>query len=76
MAEIVISKTKNGKINFKISKKFIQKISKEIAKKIAEEIYYESLFIKYLPEIKAIEEGKLKAKKDKEAFEYLYKLSK
>jgi len=76
MAEISITKTKNGKINFKIYKKFIQRISKEVAKAIAEEIYYENLFLKYLPEIRVIEEGKLKAKRDKEALKYLYKLSK
>ena len=65
----------NGKIGIKFSKEFVRNISKEIANKIAEELFYETLFFRFLPEIKGIEEGKIKAKKGKEAFEFLEKVS-
>ena len=39
------------------------RFSKEIASKIAEELFYETLFFRFLPEIKGVEEGKIKAKK-------------
>jgi len=40
-------------------------------KKIAKEIYYEMLFLRYLPEIKAIEQNKIKALKNEEAEKFL-----
>jgi len=55
--------SEKGVINVKFSKGFIKKLSKEIANKIAKELYFEILFLRFLPEIKAVEEGKIKAKR-------------
>jgi len=62
MAQDVVLAFKNGTISVKFSKKFLRRISKELARKLAEELYYECLFLRYLPEIKAIEEKRIKKK--------------
>ena len=63
MAQDVALAFKNGTVSVKFSKKFLRRISKELARKLAEELYYECLFLRYLPEIKAIEEKRIRARK-------------
>lgn len=74
--DVVLTSSGKGIINVKFSKEFVRNISKEIASKIAEEIYYESLFFRFLPEIKAVEEKRIKAKRGKEAIKFLENISK
>jgi len=71
MEDVTLSKGKGGIIEINFSEEFIKGMSKNMAKKIAEEFYYESLLLKHLPEIKAIEEGKIKAKCDDELIDFL-----
>jgi hypothetical protein len=62
--------------NYKLSKN--AKINKEMIRNIVEEfareMYYKLLFLKFLPEIKAVEEGKLKAIKEMEIERFFNKL--
>jgi len=74
--DMVLTSSGKGTINVKFSKEFVRNISKEIARKIAEEIYYESLFLRYLPEIKAVEEKRIKAKRREGAIKFLESISK
>jgi len=43
--------------------------------KMARKMYYKLLMLKFLPEVKAIEEGKLKALRGREIDEFLLKLA-
>ncbi|RLG15170.1 hypothetical protein DRN69_03505 [Candidatus Pacearchaeota archaeon] len=76
MVQDVMLTSRKGEIGVRFSKEFVRNISKEIASKIAEELFYEGLFFRFLPEIKGIEEEKIKAKRGKEAIEFLEKMSK
>lgn len=76
MNGVKLSTSKEGEIDVEFSREFIKGVSKEIADKVAEEVYYEGLFLKYLPEIKAVEEGKIKVKRGKEAIRFLENLQK
>jgi hypothetical protein len=50
----------------KIDRKTIKKIANNLAEEFARKIYFKSLMLKFLPEVKAIEGGKLKALKGEE----------
>ena len=63
MVRDMVLSYENGTVSVKFSKKFLRRISKELARKLAEELYYECLFLRYLPEIKAIEEKRIRARK-------------
>lgn len=58
-------------IQMRLDEKTLQKISNRIATEVANSIYYEFLMARYLPEIKAIERGRIKALKGKEAKQYI-----
>ena len=75
MVQDVMLTSIKGKLGVRFSKEFVRNVSKEIASKIAEELFYETLFFRFLPEIKGVEEGKIKAKKGREAIEFLEKVS-
>jgi hypothetical protein len=45
------------------NEKLKKKIANELAEEFARKIYFKSLMLKFLPEVKAIEKGKLKALK-------------
>lgn len=54
----------------------ISDVAESLAEEIATKMYHKLTLLKFLPEIKAIESGKLKALRGKEAHEFLEKLSK
>jgi hypothetical protein len=62
--------------NYKLSKN--AKINKEMIRNIVEEfarkMYYKLLFLKFLPEVKVVEEGKLKTIKKREIEKFFNKL--
>jgi len=49
-----------------IDKKLIKEVGESISEEIAKKIYYNLLFLRYIPEIKEIEKGKIKAISGKE----------
>jgi hypothetical protein len=61
-------------IKASFTKEHINEMASIIAEKVAEELYYELLFERYLPEIQAVEKGKLKAYKNKDAEKYMKRL--
>jgi len=65
-----------GSVRTKFSENYLDRMASTVAKTAAEELYYGLIFARYLPEIKAIESGKLKALKNEEAKEYMKKLLK
>jgi len=65
-----------GSVRTKFSENYLDRMASVVAKTAAEELYYELIFARYLPEIKAIESGKLKALKNEEAKEHMKKLLK
>jgi hypothetical protein len=75
MKDVNILVEKN-QIKAEFTKKFMKELSKNVARRVAEELYYEMLFLRYLPEIKAIEKGKIKALKDEEVEKLLLDLIK
>ena len=50
---------------FEIDKNLIKSIADSLAGELAERMYYKLMFLRFLPEIKAIESGKIKALKGK-----------
>lgn len=60
--------------NIKIIKSFLNTTS--ISDEIARKMYYKLLFLRFLPEIKAIKEGKIKVLKGKEIDKFLLSLEK
>ncbi len=60
----------------KIDKALVKNIADSIAEEMARKMYYKLLMLKFLPEIKAIESGRLKGLKGKEAEKFLKSLSK
>jgi hypothetical protein len=71
MEDATLSKGKGGIIEVNFSEEFIKGISNNMARKMSEELFYEGMLIKNLPEIKAIEEGKIKAKCNDELIDFL-----
>jgi len=71
--KIVLMKYKLEEI--KVRKDFAN-IAEKIAEELAERMYYKLLFLKFLPELKAIESGKIKAKTGKEIDRFFAKLIK
>jgi len=55
---------------------FIANVADKIAEELAERMYYKLLFLKFLPEIKSIESGRIKAKTDKEIDKFFAELIK
>ncbi len=49
-------------------KEMIKNMAVSIAEEMATIIYYRMLLLKYLPEVKAVEAGKIKAVRGKEVF--------
>ena len=70
-----VVKTYNGK-NIKIEKQLIKSIANSLAEEMARKMYYKLLLLKFLPEIKAVEEGKLKTLKGKEVEKFFNSLIK
>jgi len=60
----------------KIEKQVIKSIANSLAEEMAKKMYYKLLLLKFLPEIKYIEKGKLKALKGKEINEFINSLIK
>jgi hypothetical protein len=60
----------------KIDKEMIKNIANSLAQELAIRMYYKLLLLKLLPEIKAIEKGKLKAIEGKEIEEFFDQLLK
>jgi len=58
-------------IQIKFDEKSMQELSSRIASEVADSIYHELLLARYIPEIKAIESGKLKAVKGKDIENYI-----
>jgi hypothetical protein len=59
-----------------IEKQVIKNIADSLAEEMARKMYYKLLLLKFLPEIKAIEEGKLKTLKGKEIEKFFNSLIK
>jgi len=51
-------------IELKISDEEAERVAGVIASEIVRKIYYEFIFLRYLPEIKLIKKGKVRAKSD------------
>jgi|FaiFalDrversion2_1042247.scaffolds.fasta_scaffold11046_1 CRISPR/Cas system-associated protein Cas5 (RAMP superfamily) len=62
--------------NVKIEKQLIKSIANSLAEEMAREMYYKLLLLKFLPEIKAVEEGRLKTLKGKDIEKFLNSLIK
>jgi len=62
---------KNQTIQLKINEKTLNEISSKIATEVTNKIYHNFLLARYLPEIKAIERGKIKALRGKKIELYL-----
>jgi len=60
-------------IELKISKKEIERIAESIAEGIVERLYYEFMFLRYIPEIELIKGGKVRAKSDDEISDFIKK---
>ena len=60
--------------NFRIESRLVKNIAETISEEIATKMYYKLLMLKFIPEIKAIEAGKLRALKGKEAEKFLREL--
>lgn len=58
------------------AKETISKIAESIADEIAAKMYGKLKLLKYLPELKAVETGKLKALRGKQVHKFLAKLAK
>ena len=58
----------------KIDKELIRSIADSLAEEMARRMYYKLLLLKFLPEIKAVEMGKLKALEGKEIDKFLAQL--
>lgn len=56
---------------FQINEKNIKEMADAIANEVANKIYHEFLFVKYLPEISAIEKGSIIPLKGREAKDYI-----
>jgi hypothetical protein len=52
--------------NIQVEKQLIKSIANSLGEEMARKMYYKLLLLKFLSEIKAVEEGKLKALKGKE----------
>jgi hypothetical protein len=62
--------------NIQIEKQLIKNIANSLAEEIARKMYYKLLLLKFLPEVKAVEEGKLKTLKGKEVEKFFNSLIK
>ena len=62
--------------NVKIDRKLIKNIADSLAEEMAKKMYYKLLMLRFLPEIKAIEKGRLKALKGKEIDKFFSQLLK
>jgi hypothetical protein len=60
----------------KIDKEMIKNIVNSLAEELAKRMYYKLLLLRFLPEIKAVEGGKLKAIEGKKIEEFFDKLLK
>ena len=49
----------------------IREVADSLAKEMAESLYHELLILRYLPEVKLIESGKLKALRGEGVFDFL-----
>jgi hypothetical protein len=60
----------------KIDKEMMKNIANSLAEGLAKRMYYKLLLLKFLPEIKAVERGKLKAIKGKEIEKFFQSITK
>jgi hypothetical protein len=60
----------------KIDKEMIKNIADSLAEELAKKMYYKLLLLRFLPEIKAVEGGKLKAIEGEEIEEFFDQLLK
>ena len=58
-------------VQLRIDKKMIREVADSLAKEMAESLYHELLILRYLPEVKLIESGKLKALRGEGVFDFL-----
>jgi hypothetical protein len=59
-----------------IDKEIIKNIADTLAEELAKKMYYKLLLLKFLPEIKAIEKGEIKAIEGKEIDDFFARLIK
>ena len=59
--------------NTGFDKKNIKEVANILTDELAESLYYKLTLVKFLPEIKAIKRGKLKALKGKDIYDFLNK---
>jgi len=62
--------------NVKIDRELIKNIADSLAEEMVRKMYYKLLMLRFLPKIKAIEEGKLKALKGREIDKFFSQLLK
>jgi len=62
--------------NIQIEKQLVKNIANSLAEEMARKMYYKLLLLKFLPEVKAVEEGKLKTLKGKEIGKFFNSLIK
>jgi hypothetical protein len=62
--------------NIQIEKQLIKNIANSLAEEMARKMYYKLLLLKFLPEVKAVEERKLKTLKGKEIEKFFNSLIK
>jgi hypothetical protein len=60
--------------SIKIDRELIKSVADSLAEEMARRMYYKLLILKFLPEIKAVEKGKLKILRGKEIDEFLAQL--
>ncbi len=58
-------------VQLKFDEKTLEGLSSKIATEVSDTLYYELLMARYIPEIKSIDGGKIKALEGKRAFEYM-----
>jgi hypothetical protein len=71
MDHFKVSLKKDGQVKVKLSRNFPKKPTKKEAIALAKELYYEILFVRHLPEIKAIKKGEIKAKSGDDLMRFL-----
>ena len=55
----------------KFDERVLEELSTKIATEVSDNLYYELLMARYIPEIKSIESGKIKALEGKKGLEYI-----
>ncbi len=76
MLLVVCMKTYQLTENVKIDRELIKNIADSLAEEMGKKMYYKLLMLRFLPEIKAIEKGRLKTLKGREIDKFFSQLLK